>query len=196
MKKFIEKVAEELIRDDTDFSKTVVVLPGNRPKLFFKKAFQRRIKNRILPRFISIDEFIMEISGLTPVSQIKLWFSAYESYRKITDEPNEFDVFLNWIQTLLKDFDDINSALINPHEVFDYLVSPERIKEWGQENLETDSNQMTGKHLFFWKMGSALFFELNTDLLKENSGYRELIYRQAANTLPDYILQASEEFVF
>lgn len=196
MKKFIEKVAEELIRDDTDFSKTVVVLPGNRPKLFFKKAFQRRIKNRILPRFISIDEFITEISGLRPVSQIKLWFSAYESYRKITDEPNEFDVFLNWIQTLLKDFDDINSALINPHEIFDYLVSAERIKKWGQENLETGSSQMMGKHLFFWKMAKGLFFELNKDLLNENSGYRGLIYRQAANKLPDYIMQASEEFVF
>src|SRR5690606_12782178 len=36
----------------------------------------------------------------------------------------------------------------------------------------------------------------NKDLLNENSGYRGLIYRQAANKLPDYILQTSEEFVF
>ena len=196
MKKFIEKVVEELTRNDAGFSKTTIILPGNRPKLFFKKEFQKQIKNRILPRFLSIDEFITQISGLEPVSQIKLWFSAYESYRKITDEPNEFDVFLNWIQALLKDFDDINSALVNPREIFDYLVSAERIKKWGQENLEIGSGQMMGKHLSFWKMAKDLFFQLNEDLLNQNLGYRGLIYRQAVNKLPDYIGQTSEEFVF
>jgi hypothetical protein len=196
MEKFIEKVVEELIQNKTDFSNTMVILPGNRPQLFFRKAFRQKIKNGILPEFLSIDDFIHEISALQKISQIRLWLATYKSYLKITETPEEFDVFLNWIPVLLKDFDDIQTALVNPREIFDYLVSTERIKKWGQENLEIGSNKIIHSHLYFWKMAGRLFFQLNEDLLSQNLAYRGLIYNKAVEKLPEFIQKTNQKFVF
>ena len=196
MEKFIDKVVSELIQNHADFENTAVILPGNRPKLFFRKAFQKELKNHLLPRFLSIDDFISSVSGLKPVSQIRLWFRAYDSYKKITASPDEFDVFLKWIPTVLKDFDDINSSLANPDEIFDYLVSAERIKKWGQEELEIGRNQLMSKHLFFWKMAKDLYFQLNRDLLESGFGYRGLIYKTAVEKLPEFIQKDHTNYVF
>lgn len=196
MAKFIENVVSELIKSNADLLHTTIVLPGNRPMLFFRKAFQKEIKNTILPKFLSIDDLVKEISGLQTVSQIQLWFSAYNSYKKTTEAPDEFENFLKWIPTLLKDFDDINTSLVNPKEIFDYLISVERIKKWGQENLEIGSNQLMAKHLHFWKMAADLFKQLNEDLLAENKAYRGLIYKKAVENLPEFMHNSEENFVF
>ncbi|SMC61089.1 PD-(D/E)XK nuclease family protein [Moheibacter sediminis] len=196
MAKFIENVVSELIESRADLLQTTIVLPGNRPMLFFRQAFQNQVKNSILPKFLSIDDFVKEISGLQDVSQIQLWFSAYNSYKKIVEMPDEFENFIKWIPTLLKDFDDINSSLVSPREIFDYLISAERIKKWGQENLEIGSNQLMSKHLNFWKMSGELFHQLNEDLLNQNKAYRGLIYRKAVEKLPEFLEKTNENFVF
>src|SRR5690606_17842112 len=196
MAKFIEKIVEELIQSQTDLLQTTIVLPGNRPMLFFRKAFQNKIQNSILPKFLSIDDFAKEISGLQEISQIQLWFAAYHSYQKIVEIPDEFENFIKWIPTLLKDFDDINSSLVNSREIFDYLISAERIKKWGHENLEIGSNELMAKHLNFWKMSSDLFHQLNEDLLNQNKAYRGLIYRKAVEKLPDFLENNTTNFVF
>lgn len=196
MAKFIENVVSELIQSNADLLQTMIVLPGNRPMLFFRQAFQKQIKNTILPKFLSIDDFVKEISGLQDISQIQLWFAVYNSYKKTIEKPDEFENFIKWIPTLLKDFDDINSSLVNPREIFDYLISAERIKKWGQENLEIGSNQLMSKHLNFWKMAGDLFHQLNEDLLNQNKAYRGLIYRKAVEKLPEFLEKTNENFVF
>lgn len=196
MEKFIDKVVGELLSTHRDLENLTIVIPGNRPKLFFQNSFRSQIRNSILPKFISIDDFIRDISGLQSISQIQLWFQAYESYLKITEEPDSFDVFLKWIPTLLKDFDDINTSLVDSKEIFDYLVSSERIKKWGHDNLEIGSNQLMSKHLFFWKMARDLFLQLNSDLLAKGKGYRGLIYLKAVENLPQFIDKLENEVVF
>src|SRR5690606_21340400 len=103
MAKFIDKIVSELIHSQSDLLHTRIILPGNRPKLFFRNAFQQQLRNSVLPQLQSIDDFITEISGLQPVSQIRLWFTAYHSYLKITEHPEEFEHFIKWIPTLLQD---------------------------------------------------------------------------------------------
>lgn len=197
MAKFIDKVVSELIASQADLLHTTIVLPGNRPMLFFRKAFQKQLRNSVLPKFISIDDFMAEVSGLQHISQIQLWFSAYRAYRELTEMPDEFENFIKWIPTLLKDFDDINSSLVQSKEIFDYLISAERIKKWGQENLEIGSNQLMSKHLHFWKIAADLFYQLNEDLLNQNKAYRGLIYRKAVENLPVFLQDsARQEYVF
>jgi ATP-dependent helicase/nuclease subunit B len=196
MGKFIDKVVDDLISKQENFENLVLIIPGNRPRLFFQNAFVHKVKNVILPQFQSIDEFILHISSLHSISQIQLWFQAYESYQKITTSPDPFDNFLKWIPTLLKDFDDINSALVDPHEIFDYLVSAERIKKWGNENLDVNSNALISNHLYFWKMAKDLFFQFNEDLIKRGLGYRGLIYQKAVENLPQFIENLNEKLIF
>lgn len=196
MEKFIDKIVSQLLQNSKDLEKTILILPGNRPKLFFRRAFQKQQENILLPRFLSIDEFVQSVSGLQPISQIQLWFQAYDSYQKVVEKPDEFESFLKWIPTLQKDFDDINSSLVNAEELFDYLVSAERIKKWGQDELEVGSNQLMSKHLYFWKMARDLFFKLNEDLLEKGLAYRGLLYKKAVEKLPEYLEGNESRFVF
>ncbi len=196
MEKFIDKVVSQLIQNKTNFENTTIILPGNRAKLFFRQSFQKQLKNVLLPRFLSMDEFMANLSGLHSVSQIQLWFLVYDAYLKIAENPLPFEEFLKWIPTLQKDFDDIQSALVNPNEIFDYLVSAERIKKWGQEGLEIGSNDLMVRHLHFWEMAQKLFFQLNEDLEKKGWGYRGLIYKKAVENLPEFLGNNSTEFVF
>lgn len=196
MEKFIDKVVSELIQNRTNFDNTTIILPGNRAKLFFRQSFQRQIKNALLPKFLSMDEFMSELSGLHSVSQIQLWFLSYDAYLKIAEEPLPFEDFLKWISTLQKDFDDIHSALVPPNEIFDYLVSAERIKKWGQEGLEIGSNLLMERHLHFWEMAQKLFFQLNEDFEKNGWGYRGLMYKKAVENLSRFMENSTCEFVF
>lgn len=196
MGKFIDKVVEDLLQKQSDFDRIQIILPGNRPKLFFQNSFKKQLKNSVLPQMVSIDDFIQEISGLQSISQIQLWFQAYDSYLKITDKPDEFSVFLKWIPTLLKDFDDINSSLVDSDYMFDYLVSAERIKKWGNENLDVNSNKLISNHLLFWKMAKDLFYQLQKDLEKKGLAYRGLIYQKAVEILPFFVENQSDHFVF
>src|SRR5690606_7304936 len=99
MEKFIDKIVSELLQNSKDFEKTILILPGNRPKLFFRRAFQKQQENILLPRFLRIDEFVQSVSGLQPISQIQLWFQAYDSYQKVVEKPDEFESFLKWIRS-------------------------------------------------------------------------------------------------
>lgn len=196
MAKFIEKVVDDLILNQVDFKKTTLVLPGNRPQLFFRKAFQKKCKNSILPKMVSIDDFIKEIAQVQSISQIQLWFEAYNIYRKFPDRKESFENFVKWIPTLLKDFDDIQTSLVDDQLIFEYLVSAERIKKWGNENLEIGSDELMSKHLNFWKMAYQLYLKLNEKLAQKGLGYKGLIYKKAVHNLGDFIQNNQETIVF
>lgn len=196
MEKFIDKIVQKWVESSTDFDDLIVILPSNRPKLFFRKSFQKYTQNTILPRFLSIDEFVNQISDLAVPSQLQLWFQAYESYKKVVEKPDEFANFIKWIPTLLNDFGDINSSLVSSKEIFDYLVSAERIKKWGQENLEIGSNKLMNNHLFFWKVAKKLFHQLNEDLSAKGQAYRGSIYKSAVDSLSNYLMNTNEHFAF
>lgn len=196
MSKFIENVVDHLIELNLKFETTTIILPGNRPQLFFRKTFSNRLRNTILPKFKSIDDWLIEISGLRTVSQINLWFQAYQSYLKITETPDEFENFIKWFPTLLKDFDDIQTSLVNADDIFEYLVSAERIKKWGKENLEIGSNDLITKHLYFWKIAKQLFYQLNHDLVLEGIGYKGLIYKIAYENLNEFSTSTDQNYVF
>lgn len=196
MAKFIEQVVDHLLTIQTDFRKITLVLPGNRPQLFLKKSFREKCQNSILPEMISIDDWVRNISDLQSISQIQLWFESYKAYKQSTENPESFDEFLKWIPTLIKDFDDIQTSLVDSDEIFEYLVSAERIKKWGHENLDVGSNQIMSKHLHFWKMAHALFLNLNSNLLTKNQAYRGLIYKEAVNKVDDFLNLNDHHFVF
>ncbi|MBA5628421.1 PD-(D/E)XK nuclease family protein [Moheibacter lacus] len=196
MEKFIDKVVAQLIQNQKSFENTTIILPGNRAILFFRKSFQKNLRNALLPQFVSIDDFISSLSDLQVVSQIQYWFSAYEAYLKIAEKPLLFEEFLKWIPTLQKDFDDIQTSLVDPNQIFDYLVSLERIKKWGQEELEIGSNDLMKNHLQFWEMAKKLFFQLNGDLENKGLGYRGLLYKKAVENLPEFIESQTNELVF
>ena len=196
MAQFIENVVKDLVQNQKNFINTTLVLPGKRPMLFFKQEFQRQAQNIILPQMKSIEELMSELSGLEIISGINLWFKAYQAYKKIVDKPDSFEDFIKWGPTVLKDFDDIDASLQPAHKVLDYLVSVERISQWGDGKIEIGKNEIIQNHLTFWGIVSKLYFQLQQDLLDSKEGYAGMVFRIASEKVEEIVENRTSHYVF
>lgn len=196
MSHFIERVVTDLLNQKLDFFNTTLVLPGKRPMLFFRQEFQKQAHTLLLPKMISIEDFMAEISELEIISGINLWFKAYQSYKKVVDKPDTFEEFIKWGPTILKDFDDIDASLVDPNKILDYLVSIERIEKWGKDEIFVNKNEVMQKHILFWQIIKKFYFQLRADLVQENQGYSGLVFRLAADKIEDIIASQEHHFIF
>ncbi|QHC84775.1 hypothetical protein AS589_08260 [Empedobacter brevis] len=196
MAQFIENVVRDLIQNQTNFIQTTLVLPGKRPMLFFREAFQRQSQNIILPKMKSIEELMSELSGLEIISGINLWFKAYQAYKKVVQKPDSFEDFIKWGPTVLKDFDDIDASLQPAHKVLDYLISVERINQWGDGKIEIGKNEIIQNHLTFWGIVSKLYFQLQQDLLDSKEGYAGMVFRIASEKVNEIIENSTSHYIF
>lgn len=196
MSHFIEKVVQDLLSQKTNFLQTTLVLPGKRPMLFFRQEFQKQAHTLLLPKMSSIEDFMSEVAQLEVISGINLWFKAYQSYKKVVEKPDTFEDFIKWGPTILKDFDDIDSALVDPKKILDYLVSVERIEKWGKDEIFVNKNEVMQKHLLFWQIVTRFYFQLKEDLLALNQGYAGLVFRIAADQVDHMIENHQQNYVF
>ncbi|MGV0977525.1 PD-(D/E)XK nuclease family protein [Empedobacter falsenii] len=196
MAQFIENVVKDLVQNQKNFINTTLVLPGKRPMLFFKQEFQRQAQNIILPQMKSIEELMSELSGLEIISGINLWFKAYQAYKKIVVKPDSFEDFIKWGPTVLKDFDDIDASLQPADKVLDYLVSVERISQWGDGKIEIGKNEIIQNHLTFWGIVSKLYFQLQQDLLDSKEAYAGMVFRIASEKVEEIIENRTSHYVF
>lgn len=183
MSNFIDKVVDELLNDPEKLLQTTLVLPGKRPMLFFKQAFQERKLQLVLPKMISIEDFVSEMADVHLISGLSLWFFAYKSYQKIFPDLETFDDFLKWAPTTLKDFDDLDASLLDTDHFFDYMVSVERIKNWGLEIGEVDKHTLIQHHLEFFERVKLFYNQFRNDLLAEKKAYYGLANRLAVEQI-------------
>lgn len=196
MSQFIEKVVTDLLAKQTNFIQTTLVLPGKRPMLFFRQEFQKQAHTLLLPKMVSIEDFMADLAGLEVIGGINLWFKAYQSYKKVVEKPDTFEEFIKWGPTILKDFDDIDSSLVDPTKMLDYLVSIERIEKWGKDEIFVNKNEVMQKHILFWQIVKKFYFQLREDLISSNQGYAGLVFRLAAEKVDDIVEAQNEHFIF
>lgn len=78
MKTFLQQVVEDLMGQNLKFSRTVLVVPGNRPKAFLRKTFVESGFSGILPEILSVEELLKQISGLQLVSGLELLLPHFQ----------------------------------------------------------------------------------------------------------------------
>ena len=59
---------------------------------------------------------------------IELLFEFYSVYLQSTpeDKQQDFERFSNWAKTLLQDFNEIDRYLVDPNDIFSYLLEIEQ----------------------------------------------------------------------
>ncbi|WP_338407319.1 PD-(D/E)XK nuclease family protein [uncultured Flavobacterium sp.] len=185
---FLNKIAQILIQNYSGkLSKTTVVLPNKRAKIFLIEALKNQVETNILsPEIISIEDFIQDVAGIRSVDPIELLFEFYEVYLSITKKANQqsFELFANWAKTLLQDFNEIDRYLLDSNHVLSYLKDIEDIKKWGIE--VENKTQLLENYIDFWKLLPHYYQTLYAHLLKNGIGYQGLIYREAVNNLNSF----------
>ncbi|MDO5607143.1 MAG: PD-(D/E)XK nuclease family protein [Capnocytophaga sp.] len=181
-----EVVVDVLARYAGRTSDLIFVVPGKRASLFLKNYYAESCgKSGLAPQFITIESLLLQIARMRKAQGLELLFELYDTYRThCKTEPDDFETFAGWGQTLLRDFNEIDQYLVNPEKIFPYIHAIKEAEHWsGADEL----TEMQRKHLEFWNALGGYYFAFQQKMLGKGSGYAGMIAKQAVRHLPDYI---------
>ena len=181
MQTFLDHVAEYSLKNYPDnLSELCIVFPNRRASLFFKAALARQSKQAFwAPEIYSIEDFIIKLTELEMIDPIAQLFELYEVHREIEKEKAEsFDEFARWGQILLSDFNEIDSYLVDPVNLFSNLKNIKELDNWSLGESELTSFQQ--EYLRFWESIGTYYQLFVEKLLKHRQAYQGLAYRIVA----------------
>lgn len=194
--KFLNKIIDELLAQESDLSKFSIVLPGKRPIVFIRQILEEKKYSGFLPDFFTVEELITDIVDQQPIQGISLWLFSYDVYRKLNLIPQDsFSDFLKWFPTLQKDWDDILKFSDSDTAVLQYMFDEERIKEWAQD-LGDDDEVPRKKFLNFWRNMNIYLPALKSALLEKNWATSGMIHEIATAKIQKYATESDKKFIF
>ena len=184
MTSFLQRLAHEMAsRFGDDLQHICVVLPNRRAGLYLKKYLAAELnKTSWAPKTYSVEDFITELSGFGIIDQAGLLFELYHIHKEIQgDKAQEFDVFADWAQVLLKDFNEIDQYLVDPEKIFTYLNAVRAMSVW---NLDlTPLTEQEKSYIEFYQSFLVYYRHLHQNLSEKKLAYEGLAYRYAAENI-------------
>ncbi|MCI3936348.1 PD-(D/E)XK nuclease family protein [Chryseobacterium aahli] len=194
--KFLNKIIDELLVQNTDLSQFNIVLPGKRPIVFIRQILEENNYSGFLPSFFTIEELIVDIVNLQQIQGIALWLFSFDVYKSLNLIPkDDFAEFLKWFPTLQKDWDDILKFSESDVAVLRYMFDEERIKEWAQD-LGDDEEVPRKKFLNFWRNMNVFLPVLKQKLKENNWATPGMIHESAKEKIIDFAKNTDKHFVF
>lgn len=184
---FITKVVEEILQQHKTSSYLQFVMPSQRACVFLKEELLKNVSNAtFLPKIISVEEFIQEIADISLIDNTKLLFEFYSVYKEVIPKENieEFNSFSKWATTVLHDFNEVDSYLIDPKQLFTNLSDVKRLNNWFQNKKPSE---LAVNYLHFFDYLYQIYKRFYKKLLANKFGYQGLIYREAIHNLEYYI---------
>ncbi len=184
MKMFIDQLAEYLIKENADLSKTIVIFPNRRPALFLNRALGKLSNKPIFaPQTFSIRDFIYKHSDFAQTDNITLLFKLYDVYRHVNLPENTyaFEQFISSGELMIADFNDIDNYLVNPGQLFSNLDQAKAIELWnpGKDSLtETEL-----RYLEFFQNLQKYYTTFKNNLTQLGIAYDGMAYRQLAESI-------------
>ena len=187
MQTFLNNVVKDILTKTHNLSNYNFILPSKRSGVFLKEQIKFLLsKPAILPKIISIEEFITELSTINLIDNTTLLFEFYHIYKEHTPlkETDSFDKFATWATTLIQDFNEIDRHLIDAEYIFSYLTDIKRIEELLQGENKTD---LINNRLLFFEKFKTYYNYFREHLLEKRIGYQGLQYREAVENIYFYI---------
>lgn len=190
MKTFLQLVAENLKeRCGTDLSRVTVVFPGKRAGLFLSQEISAISSEPVwAPRYVSIDELFMRLSGKTVADPVTAVTTLYRLYQELLPEERRgeetIDRFWGWGEILLSDFEDIDKHLVDADKLFlnakdfNELTETDFLSNEQKEALQHFFAEFEPDHLTRIKTAFRLLWDRMPQL------YRNLKKSMPANVAP------------
>lgn len=186
MKTFLEKVVKEILASNKNLGESIIVLPSRRACVFFKKEIlQACTTASFLPKIISIENYIQEIAEINLIDNTQLLFEFYSIYLKIPSkkQTETIDLFMQWANIALHDFNELDSNLVNTSSFFSTLKDIKQLNKWFKDKKPS---QFAVNYLQFFENLNLLYTLLYENLIAKKIGYQGLIYREAIKNLENY----------
>ncbi len=185
MKTFLAEVVEKLLRDTShSLENQLLILPSQRACVFLKDELKKQLTTTtFLPRVISIENFIQEVTGIDQCDNVQLLFDFYTIYKELTpkDKTDSFDRFSQWATVVIQDFNEVDRHLINTDELFVYLRDINRLQNWSPDT------EISKNYFAFFEKLATYYNALKEELLSTKQSYQGLIYRQAVDVIDFYL---------
>lgn len=197
MTTFIDEVISDFLEKHTpNLVNTVIVLPSKRAGAFLNKKLRKHLTGTytFLPKILSIEELIEDVSGLTAANTTQLQVELYQVYLNECpdDEPEGFLNFLGWAQTLIGDFNEIDRHLVEQGSFFDYLSAVKELNQWSAEQ----PTELISNYLNFWKSVKIYYNVFSKQLKDKGIGYQGMLYRESIAQLDEYLAQNPNTYIF
>ncbi len=187
MQTFLNSVVQDILTKTHNLSNYTFILPSKRAGVFLKDELKSSLTQpTTLPKIVSIEEFVAELSAINSIDTTTLLFEFYHVYKNNTPlkEIDSFDQFSTWATILLQDFNEIDRHLIDPSYIFGYLKDIKRLEELLKGEKKT--TLIKKRFLFFEKL-EQYYTAFYTHLLEKQIGYQGLQYREAVDNIHFYI---------
>ena len=184
MQTFLEQVTEHILSRYPDSTGDLcVVTPNRRAGLFFRKYFATRIRKAMwAPEVMSVEDFINKISAFTIGDTTGLVLEFYTVYKGMEgDEADDLEQFLSWAPALLRDFDEIDNAMVDTGKLYDYLEDIRYIDTWNPDGSELTPFQQN--YLAFIKKLRYYHQALADHLAAKKVAWQGLSSRRAATMI-------------
>ena len=167
IKPFLYSIAEAYVLNEAQsLARYCFVFPNKRNIVFFNHAFSRALQAHSVhtphPATVTISEFTEELVPHKQPDRIELIFILYRAYRqailnrcgdsresRLMAESIDFNKFQRWADMLIGDFNDVDSYMVDPEQIFPNLsnelsissnfISDEVLEEikrhWDVDNL-------------------------------------------------------------
>ncbi|MCK4523550.1 PD-(D/E)XK nuclease family protein [candidate division WOR-3 bacterium] len=175
---------------ETDNKETLIILPSKRSIFYLKEIFKEKTSIGIIPEMKTMKDFVIDLSEKNPSDELTLSFILHDIFRNITKSNIGIETFLSFASIIIKDFNDIDKAMVNLDEL--NIVS--EISEIEKNEYEIKDSTFRNDYYAFMEHFKNIYLAFVKKLIESNLAYEGLCYRLAANkdsNLTDY-----KKFVF
>ncbi len=151
MNSFLASVVEAIHKEHPNNLENIcLVLPNRRAKLFLKQHFHNTYKQTMwLPEMYSIEEFIQKLNNHAILDNVSQVFEFYQIYQNVSFIPlTDLMNFCSWAPTLLQDFNEIDSYMIDYVDLFNFIDETRALEVWNVDGSEITDHQK--EYLAFW----------------------------------------------
>ncbi len=191
MSDFPEFITTKITDGSTDPGSCIVVLPTQRGATYIKAKLKANLEFAgWMPRFTTLNQWAQGLSGIESADNLELKFIAYQAYSEVLKgKAQSFSEFFSWCDTLIRDFNEIESQLIPRLPFFKELTDYSEIEHFSF--LESPLTAKQENYRSFWRALPDIHQKFNELLLKSGLGYSGLIVKKALENVskPNFIFE-------
>ena len=194
MKPFLEKIADHIVvKYINNLENIIIVLPTKRSIVFLKKFIANKIDKPVfLPQFYTIEQFIESLSDLKVIDNISLQFYLYKSYLKFSEKPQSLSDFLSWSSILLRDFNDVDTNLVNPKQLFNNIRNVKELENWEINDWSLSENELSEfqkKYVDFFESMYEIYLDFTSCLINDSFAFQGIANKYAAKNISNINLE-------
>jgi len=183
MESFLTETIRTLSQGPHALSDYTIILPSKRAGGFLNQLLVQQADQAFFsPKIYSIEDFVAHVSGVSIMPKTDVLLAGFSRYQSI--QKTSFTDYLQWAETMLSDFNELDRHLVEPKAFFSYLSQIKALDRW---NLEESPTPLMTDYFKFWETLFPFYTQLTESLLAEGQAYQGLVYRRAAEDLTHYL---------